>query len=188
MSLTTISKARAIFVDRDGVLNRAFVRDGLPYPPTALPEVEILPSVLEALLMLKDAGFVLITVSNQPDVARGTLKRDTVEAINTYLGERLPMDRFIICYHDSADGCLCRKPKPGMLIAGALEFNIDLSRSYMIGDRWRDVEAGNNAGCKTIFIDYGYDERQPESYDFVAGSLLEAARIILSKEKDREDC
>lgn len=179
MSLNVITKARAIFLDRDGVLNRALVRDGLPYPPTELAEVEILPGVLEALLMLKDAGFILITVSNQPDVARGSLSIDNVEAINAYLGERLPIDRFIMCYHDSADDCVCRKPKPGMLNAGALEFNIDLGQSYMVGDRWRDVEAGKNAGCKTIFIDYDYAERQPRSYDFVLTSLLKAAQQIL---------
>lgn len=187
MSLDTTPKKRAIFLDRDGVLNRALVRDGLPYPPRELAEVEILPGVTKALLALKAAGFILITVSNQPDVARGILSIDTVEAINAYLGERLPMDSFIMCYHDSGDECACRKPKPGMLHLGALEFNVDLSRSYMIGDRWRDVEAGKNAGCKTIFIDYGYDEKQPELYDFVAGSLLEAAQIILSVEQDRED-
>jgi D-glycero-D-manno-heptose 1,7-bisphosphate phosphatase len=187
VNLNVITKARAIFLDRDGVLNCALVRDNLPYPPTNLAEVEILPGVLEALLMLKDAGFILITVSNQPDVARGTLARDVVEAINAYLGERLPIDRFIMCYHDSADGCICRKPNPGMLNAGALEFNIDLSKSYMVGDRWRDVEAGNNAGCKTIFIDYGYAERQPESYNFVVASLLKAAQKILSLESGSED-
>ena len=187
MNLDATSKACAVFLDRDGVLNRALVRDGLPYPPRDMAEVEILPGVSEALLALKAAGFILITVSNQPDVARGTLRRDTVDSINAYLAERMPMDRFIMCYHDSGDGCACRKPKPGMLHEGAFEFNVDLSRSYMVGDRWRDVEAGKNAGCKTIFIDYGYDERQPESYDFVAGSLLEAAQIILSVEQDRED-
>ena len=182
MSLNVIRKARAIFLDRDGVLNRALVRDGLPYPPTELAEVEILPGVLDALLMLKDAGFILITVSNQPDVARGTLERDAAEEINVYLGERLPIDQFIMCYHDSADGCVCRKPNPGMLNAGALEFNIDLSKSYMVGDRWRDVDAGNNAGCKTIFIDYAYAERRPKSYSFIVTSLLEAAQKILSLE------
>jgi len=187
VSLDSTPKARAIFLDRDGVLNRALVRGGLPYPPRDLAEVEILPGVTEALLALKAAGFILITVSNQPDVARGILKRDTVDSINAYLGERMPMDRFIMCYHDSGDECACRKPKAGMLHAGALEFNVDLNRSYMVGDRWRDVEAGKNAGCKTVFIDYGYDERQPEAYDFVAGSLLEAAQIILSKEKGSED-
>ncbi|ESS71611.1 D,D-heptose 1,7-bisphosphate phosphatase [Methyloglobulus morosus KoM1] len=188
MSLATTPKARAIFLDRDGVLNRALVREGKPYPPRDLAEIEILPKVPEALLALKEAGFILITVSNQPDVARGTLRRDTVDSINAYLGERMAMDRFIMCYHDSSDECPCRKPKPGMLLEGALEFNIDLSRSYMIGDRWRDVEAGKNAGCKTVFIDYGYDERQPESCDFVTRSLFEAAQIILSTEKGREDC
>lgn len=188
MSLDSTQKVRAIFLDRDGVLNRALVRAGKPYPPRNLAEVEILPGVTEALMALKEAGFMLITVSNQPDVARGTLSRDTVDLINAYLGERMPMDRFIMCYHDSGDGCACRKPKAGMLHEGALEFNVDLNRSYMVGDRWRDVEAGKNAGCKTIFIDYGYDEQQPESYDFVAGSLLEAAQIILLVEKDREDC
>ncbi len=187
MNLDSTPKTRAIFLDRDGVLNRALIRAGKPYPPRDLAEVEILPGVTEALLALKAAGYKLITVSNQPDVARGTLGRDTVDSINAYLDKRLPMDRFIMCYHDSSDECPCRKPKPGMLHAGALEFNVDLSKSYMVGDRWRDVEAGKNAGCKTIFIDYDYDERQPESYDFVAGSLLEAAQIILSVGQDSED-
>jgi D-glycero-D-manno-heptose 1,7-bisphosphate phosphatase len=182
VSVFSNSKARAIFLDRDGVLNRALVREGKPFPPRALAEVEILPGVPEALLALKEAGFILITVSNQPDVARGTLSRDTVDSINAYLGERMPMDRFIMCYHDSSDNCLCRKPKPGMLLEGALEFNIDLSGSYMIGDRWRDVEAGINAGCKTFFIEYGYDERQPESYNFATSSLFKAAQKILSTE------
>lgn len=188
MTLDSTAKARAIFLDRDGVLNRALVRDGKPYPPLELAEVEILPRVSEALLALKEAGFILITVSNQPDVARGTLSRDAVDSINNYLGNHMPMDRFIMCYHDSGDNCTCRKPKPGMILEGALEFDIDLNRSYMVGDRWRDVEAGKNAGCKTVFIDYGYDEKQPESYDFVTGSLFEAAQIILSTEKYREDC
>jgi D-glycero-D-manno-heptose 1,7-bisphosphate phosphatase len=182
-----MEKSRAIFLDRDGVLNLALVRDGLPYPPQKLAEVEICPGVPEALLSLKAAGFILITVSNQPDVARGTLKRDIVESINTYLGAMLPINRFIMCYHDSSDDCTCRKPKPGMIHEGALEFNVDLSKSYMIGDRWRDVEAGKNAGCKTIFIDYGYHEQQPESYDFVAGSLLEAAQLIISTEQHRKN-
>jgi D-glycero-D-manno-heptose 1,7-bisphosphate phosphatase len=188
VSLNSIPKARAIFLDRDGVLNRALVRNRLPYPPRKLTEVEILPGVPEALLSLKKAGFILITVSNQPDVARGTLSLNNVESINAYLDNALTMDRFIMCYHDSANDCACRKPKSGMLYQGAFEFNVDLSRSYMVGDRWRDIEAGKNAGCKTIFIDYGYDEKQPESYDFVVRSLFEAAQIILSLEKDREEC
>ena len=176
-------KRRAIFLDRDGVLNRAVVRKGKPYPPDSVAEVEILPGVVDALQCLKEAGFLLIVVSNQPDVARGTTPKATVEAINAHLAERLPIDRFIMCYHDSSDGCDCRKPSAGMLFSGAREFDIDLSSSYMVGDRWRDVEAGIVAGCKTIFIDYGYDEKRPQSFDFRVSSMQEAAITILRRIK-----
>jgi D-glycero-D-manno-heptose 1,7-bisphosphate phosphatase len=172
-------KRRAVFLDRDGVLNRTVVRDGKPYPPSCVAEVQIIPGVLDALQCLKETGFVLIVVSNQPDVARGTTCQTTVEAINAYLAKHLPVDRFIVCYHDSSANCNCRKPLPGMLLAGAQEFDIDLSKSFMVGDRWRDVDAGIAAGCKTIFIDYGYNEKRPQSFNFQASSLQEAALIIL---------
>jgi D-glycero-D-manno-heptose 1,7-bisphosphate phosphatase len=175
-----VTKRRAVFLDRDGVLNRAVVRDGKPYPPANAAEVEILPGVAEALKQLKEAGFVLIVVSNQPDVARGTASRRDVERINAYLAERLPIDRFIMCYHDSGEGCDCRKPRPGMLLAGAREFDVDLGASFMVGDRWRDVEAGIAAGCKTVFIDYGYDEKRPEGYEFRVSSTAQAAKAVLT--------
>jgi D-glycero-D-manno-heptose 1,7-bisphosphate phosphatase len=177
-------RARAIFLDRDGVLNRAVVRDSKPYPPCNVHELEILPGVSEGLFRLKGAGFLLIVVSNQPDVARGTVAKDTVEGINRALGGALPIDEFRVCYHDSSAGCDCRKPKPGMLLAAAAKWNIDLSRSFIIGDRWRDTEAGQAAGCTTIFIDYGYDEKQPERVDYRAASLAEAAKIILETENE----
>jgi len=180
-------KRRAVFLDRDGVLNRAMVREGKPYPPSNVCEVEILPGTIEALQRLKNAGFMLIVVSNQPDVARGTTSRETVEAINAYLASRLPVDRFTMCYHDSGDDCDCRKPRPGMLLSGAREFDVDLASSYMVGDRWRDVEAGIAAGCKTLFIDYGYDEQQPKSSTVKVASLHEAALIILSGDRDEKD-
>lgn len=176
-------KRRAVFLDRDGVLNRAVVREGKPYPPATATEVEILPCVAEALQHLKEAGFFLIVVSNQPDVARGTVRQETVEAINAFLAEHLPVDRFLMCYHDSSDGCDCRKPRPGMLLAGAREFGVDLSSSFMVGDRWRDIEAGIAAGCKTIFIDYGYDEKHPQTYDYRVLSTPEAVMTILSTVK-----
>ena len=176
-------KRRAVFLDRDGVLNRAVVREGKPYPPGSVAEVEILSGVVEALEKMKEAGFVFVVVSNQPDVARGTTPKATVEAINAYLAARLPIDLFIMCYHDSSDGCNCRKPSPGMLFAGAREFDVDLALSYMVGDRWRDIEAGITAGCRTIFIDYGYDEKQPKSTDFCVRSLVEATQIILGEMK-----
>jgi len=178
---------RAVFLDRDGVLNRAVVRGGKPYPPANLDELEILPGVTDGIKLLKAAGFVLIVVSNQPDVARGTTHRESVEAINTYLEECLPIDRFIMCYHDSGDNCDCRKPRPGMLLTGGRELGVDLGASFMVGDRWRDVEAGASAGCKTFFIDYGYDEKQPLAFDFRVSSLQEAAAIIISELKNEKN-
>lgn len=174
---------RAVFLDRDGVINRAVVREGKPYPPDSAAEVDILPGVVDTLQRLKEAGFVLIVVSNQPDVARGTTRQETVEAINTFLAEHLPVDRFIMCYHDSSEGCDCRKPRPGMLLAGAREFGVDLTSSFMVGDRWRDIEAGIAAGCKTIFIDYGYDEKHPQTYDYRVLSTQEAVMTILMEGK-----
>jgi D-glycero-D-manno-heptose 1,7-bisphosphate phosphatase len=170
---------RAVFLDRDGVLNRAKVRDGKPYPPANVSEMEILPGVEEALAALYAAGFLLIVVTNQPDVARGATTREAVEEINTALGAALPIDEFRTCFHDSDFGCECRKPKPGALLAAAALHDIDLGKSYMVGDRWRDAEAGQRAGCKTILIDYGYQEKQPASVDYRVKSLLEAAKFIV---------
>lgn len=172
---------RAAFLDRDGVINKSIVRSGKPYSPANLNELEILPGVPEALQRLKTAGFALIVVSNQPDVARGTISRLDVEAINAALGRVLPIDEFRVCYHDSGDGCSCRKPSPGMLLDAARERGLDLAASVMIGDRRVDIEAGRRAGCKTYFIDCGYDEKRPDACDYRVKSLPEAVSIILSE-------
>jgi D-glycero-D-manno-heptose 1,7-bisphosphate phosphatase len=170
---------RAVFLDRDGVINRAMVRNGKPYPPANLAEMEILPGVGDAMAALRAAGWMLVVVTNQPDVARGTTPRADVEAINHFLQQQLPIDEFRTCYHDGGDGCRCRKPLPGALLDSARVNDIDLATSFMVGDRWRDTAAGVSAGCKTIFIDYGYDEKQPEKVDFRVKSLADAANIIL---------
>ena len=170
---------KAVFLDRDGVINRVKVRDGKPYPPANLAEMEILPGVQDALNALRDSGFVLIVVTNQPDVARGTTPIKTVKEINDYLQSCLPIDDFKTCYHDNDDGCECPKPLPGALLSAAKKLDLNMSKSFMVGDRWRDVEAGQRAGCKTVFIDYKYDEKQPDSVDYRVNSLAEAALIIL---------
>ena len=170
---------RAVFLDRDGVINRAVVRAGKPYPPRNLACLEVLPGVFQALQALREAGWLLIVVTNQPDVARGTASRADVEAIHEHLSHILPIDEFRTCYHDSHDGCDCRKPLPGALVAAGHDHGIDLSASWMVGDRWRDIEAGQRAGCKTFFIDYGYAEPRPAQIDAIVGSLQEAAHIIL---------
>ena len=170
---------RAVFLDRDGVINRALVRDGRPYPPRTLAEVEILGGVGDALDRLHKAGYLLIVVTNQPDVARGAASRADVDAINAWLARDLPIDEFRTCFHDDTDGCDCRKPLPGALLTAALEHDIDLAKSHMVGDRWRDVEAGAAAGCQTFFVDYAYAEKQPENPDHRVKSLAAAANIIL---------
>lgn len=172
---------RAVFLDRDGVINRAIVREGKPFPPSGMDELEILPGVEDALEKLHAAGYLLIVVTNQPDVARGTTSKEAVEQINSFLDAQLPIDEFRTCYHDSGDGCNCRKPLPGALLDAAREHEIDLSRSFMVGDRWRDIEAGSSAGCKTFFINYRYNEQQPEMPDFIVSSLFEAKKIILGE-------
>jgi D-glycero-D-manno-heptose 1,7-bisphosphate phosphatase len=169
----------AAFLDRDGVLNRSFVREGKPYAPRSLPEFEILPGVLEALQRLKQAGFVLVVVTNQPDVGNGLVDRQVVEAMNEQLRQTLPVDEIIVCYHSQTAGCLCRKPKPGMLLQASETMMIDLEQSVMIGDRAGDVAAGKAAGCKTVFIDCGYGEAKPSEMDWVAGSLAEAVDQLL---------
>ena len=180
---------RAVFLDRDGVINRASVRDGKPYPPRSLAELEILPGVPEALARLKAAGFRLIVVTNQPDVARGTQIRAEVEAMHAVLTAQLPIDEVRACYHDAADDCDCRKPRAGMLLAAARDHQLDLSAgaSYMIGDRWRDIGAGQRAGCTSLFIDYQYAEPQPTAPYVRTASLAEAVEWILARVQKRSD-
>lgn len=173
--------ARAVYLDRDGVINRTLVRDGKPYPPHNIGELEILPGVGEALNQLHNAGFKLIVVTNQPDVARGMQTRGMVEEINAALRLSLPIDEFRVCYHDDADQCACRKPRSGALLQSAQEFGIDLKASFMIGDRWRDIEAGQSAGCKTIFIDYQYAEKERLEPDYRACNLADATKWILGQ-------
>ena len=170
---------RAVFLDRDGVLNRSRVREGRPCAPVSLAEFELLPGVAEAVTGLRKAGFLLIVVTNQPDVASGVVSREVLEQIHQELRVLLPIDDIKVCCHVEEDGCTCRKPKPGMLLEAAREWSIDLNRSFMVGDRWRDVSAGKAAGCRTIFVDYGYAERLIDPPDFRVTSLREAASIIL---------
>jgi len=157
------------------VINRAIVRDGKPYPPSTIDELAITPDARESLDALRQAGFLLIVVTNQPDIASRTLPSAEMEAIHTTLREALPLDDFFVCAHDDADHCDCRKPKPGLLFSAAQKYGVDLSRSFMLGDRWRDVEAGVNAGCSTVWIDCGYREKRSFVEPSVTVTSLRAA-------------
>ncbi len=174
-------KRRAVFLDRDGVLNHVIVCNGRPYPPTAVHGVEMMAGVPEACAQLRRHRFVLVVVTNQPEVARGRLTRQSVEEINDFLRSRILLDDFRVCYHDDVDGCDCRKPKPGMFLSAARDWNIDLSRSFLVGDRWRDIEAGRRAGCRTILINHNYSEPKPPHCDFETDSLARAAEWILAR-------
>lgn len=171
--------ARAVFLDRDGVLIRAPVDDGLPRSIRSVEELELEHGAAEACTALRAAGFLLIVVTNQPDVARGLLRRETVDAMHERLTELLPLDDIRVCPHDDPDGCECRKPKPGMLVEAARERGIALERSFIVGDRWNDVEAGRAAGCTCIFLDRKYSERMPDRPDVVVRDLGEAVAWIL---------
>jgi len=180
---------RAVFLDRDGVINRALTRDGKPYPPATVAEFEMLPGVSQACVRLKQGGFLLVVATNQPDVGRGTMKQETIEAMHEQMRRALPIDRVEVCYHpgEGASECDCRKPKPGMLLRAARELGIDLARSFMVGDRWRDIDCGHAAGLTTILIDYRYAEELRQQPNHRVRSLLEAANLILDLARQRAD-
>jgi len=170
---------RAVFLDRDGVLNRAVMRAGIPYPPANRQELELIPEAPRALAFLKAMGFLLLVVTNQPDVARGTQSRSEVEAIHDLLRAQLPIDEFFVCYHDDRDQCDCRKPKPGLLLQARSRYGVNLEDSFLIGDRWKDIDAGRCVGCQTIWVDYSYAERGPSAVpSATVPSLGEAVAFI----------
>jgi D-glycero-D-manno-heptose 1,7-bisphosphate phosphatase len=182
-------KRRAVFLDRDGVINRSRLIQGKPFPPNSLEEFELLPGVVEACQKLKAAGFLLVVATNQPDVGRGTISRSVVEQMHTLMCQQLPLDRVEISYDSGTEipPSEFRKPRPGMLLRAARELNIDLRRSFMVGDRWRDVDCGHAAGCRTIFVDHGYAEPLRQPPDFRVRNLPEAADLILRLERERAD-
>ena len=154
-----MSSIPAVFLDRDGIINQAIIRDGKPYPPNGLDEFVIIPETVSALSILVEAGYTLIGITNQPDVARGTQSKENVEIFNTLIQSSTPVKEIFVCYHDDKDGCSCRKPKPGLIFQAAKKFDLDLSQSWMVGDRWKDIAAGHAAGVRTIFVDYQYSEK-----------------------------
>jgi len=178
---------RAVFLDRDGVINRPAVREGKSYPPESMEDFSIYPDVAEACARLKAAGFLIVVVTNQPDVGRGTQRREVVEAMHARMCAAVCIDRVEVCY-DSEMSQLY-KPATGMLLRAASDLLLDLSSSFMVGDRWRDVDCGRAAGCTTIFIERGYRESLRQQPDYRAASLGEATEIILRRcQREGESC
>jgi D-glycero-D-manno-heptose 1,7-bisphosphate phosphatase len=155
------------------------VREGRPFPPQTLAEFEFLPGVIEAVESLRQTGLTIVVVTNQPDVAKGIQQREVVDAMHGHVRQILSVDGIKVCFHVDEDNCTCRKPQPGMLLEAAAEYGLDLRQSVMVGDRWRDIEAGRMAGCKTVLIKSNYDEKQAESPDLIVRSLDEAVQPII---------
>ena len=169
---------KAVFLDRDGVVNKAFIRHGLPTSPISLNELEILPGVKESILRLKKLNYICLLVTNQPDVSRGKIEKKTVIEMNNFLKKEIELDDIFVCYHDDYEKCKCRKPKSGLLIQASKKWDIDVRKSFMIGDRWRDIQAGISAGCKTIFIDNNYNEAKRVKASYTSANLVDAVFII----------
>ncbi len=178
---------RVVFLDRDGVLNKVFPEGGTTHPPVSVDELELLPGVPEALGQLRDAGFVLVVVTNQPDVARGKQTRAAVEAINAKLRAELPLLDVFACYHDNTDQCNCRKPKPGLLLAAAEKWNLDIPTAYLIGDRWSDIVAAHTAGCRAVLIETPFSQAERCVPDYRAPDITAAVDWILgTADRDAE--
>jgi len=169
---------RAVFLDRDGVLSRSDIRAGRPYAPTTLDTFEILFGAPEAVARLRAAGFLAIVVTNQKDVGTGKTPRDVMEAMHARLREAITLDAIKVC--TCVDECPCYKPNTGMLDEAVEEYGIELAASYMVGDRWRDIDCGTRAGCRTVFIDHGYSEKLNSQPDFVTTDIAGAADLILA--------
>ncbi|HEU5081515.1 MAG TPA: HAD-IIIA family hydrolase [Opitutaceae bacterium] len=172
-----------VFLDRDGTLNAPVIRDNKPYAPETPEEFVLLDGVLESCQKLKAAGFKLVVATNQPDVGRGKQSREIVEAMHRHLCTLAPIDAVYVSYASGYEEPPDeeRKPRPGMLLRAAREMDLDLKRAWMVGDRWRDIDSGFNAGVRTIFIDWNYDEKLRAKPDFTVRSFAEATRIILEQ-------
>lgn len=177
-----MARNRGVFLDRDGVVNEVKLVNGCPHPPDSVEELNIFSEAKSCLMALKRRQFFIFIVTNQPDVARGKTSIDTVELIHQRIIGSLPIDDIASCYHDDSDRCECRKPKPGMITRLAKKYDICLERSYLIGDRWRDIDAGTTAGLRTLFIDYGYNEKQPTYFNCKVACLREAINKIIEME------
>jgi len=179
-------KRRAVFLDRDGVINKPVVREGRPYPPAEVKDFELYEDVVAGCAQLKAIGYLLVVVTNQPDVARGAQTRATVDVMHRKMLDALPqIARIEVCWHAGAawaDPCDCRKPQPGMVLRAAKALNIDLTQSFLIGDRWRDVDCGHGAGCRTVFVDRNYSEALRQPPNWTVQSFAQAVEVILRTE------
>lgn len=169
---------KAVFFDRDGVVNKAIVRNGKPYSPRALEELELYEETREFVTFLSKRAIQAFVVTNQPDIARKKIDWNTLDSIHEAINANMKFTEIFVCPHDDFDRCECRKPKPGAIFELAKRHKIDLKKSFVVGDRWKDIVAGKAAGCKTIFVDWRYNEKCYANPDFSVRSLVDCFKII----------
>ena len=172
-----VKKNKAIFFDRDGILIKAPIIKKKPKSIKTLNELKFTKNIKKICKFYKK-NFLLIMITNQPDVARGKVKKEVIENINNFIKSKLLIDEIFTCYHDNHDQCECRKPKPGAFFVLAKKYNIDITRSIMVGDRAKDIEAAKNANIPSIFIDYGYNEMKPTEQKYTIKSATELLRCL----------
>lgn len=172
-------KKKCVFLDRDGVINRPIFRDGRSFAPRCLNDFYIYPLVKKSCELLKRAGFIIVVVTNQPDVGENITDISIMDEMHELMVKNLPIDSVYACLHRKDEDCLCRKPKPGLIFDALQDYDIDLDLSYLVGDRWSDIELARVVKCKSIFIDLGYDELKPNSQFATVKDLYEATKFIL---------
>jgi len=173
-----MKKKKCVFLDRDGVLNHAIVKDRKPYSPRIISEFTLMPHVVKNIKQLRNLGYLTIIITNQPDIATGKLSLKTLKLFHNILNSKLELTDIYFCPHLESDNCICRKPNCGMINDAVNRYNIDLNESFVIGDRWRDVDCGIKSGCKTIFLDYDYDEKLKSTPDAIVTNLSSAVNLI----------
>lgn len=178
---------KAVFFDRDGVLNHALVVNGKCYPPENASTLNIVAGARQSLNLLKAEGYICLCVTNQPDWARGNRTLDNIHKMNAKVLSELPLDDLFVCLHDNSHNCDCRKPKPGMLQEAAAKWRLDLNACWMVGDRKSDIEAGHAAGCRTIFIDQGYDTPDVVLPTATCTCIASAVQIIINAKEKSND-
>lgn len=177
---------RAIFLDRDGVINKVLMNDGKPFAPRKFDEFELTSGIANTLISFKNMGFLNIVITNQPDVTRGLIEREELNKMTNFMKENLALDDISVCLHDDQHNCDCRKPKPGMLLEASKKWGIDLKNSYFIGDTWKDMAAGRRAGCRTILIKTPYNKGVEG--DYLISDINEAVSVIRKEEVDSVLC
>jgi len=164
-------KNKAIFLDRDGIINKIVKDNGIIRSPRSLKEFNINFHIKKYLNFFKKNSFLNIIITNQPEYKRGYLKKKVILKFHKKIKEKLPVDKIYVCY-DLNNDSFFRKPNPGMLIKASKDLNIDFKKSYFIGDRYKDIYAGNRIKCKTIFIDFNYNEKKPKRFFYCSKSLI----------------